>query len=126
MPALEFELEAVNGSFTPKQRESLAQRDRAMHPRVRLTGDGQTLQTLIFDILTETQDPWQRKAKQYWLPVIDHLRLLGLNPTLRADPSYPLNEKLDYDCVGGRRSLTLGQFANIVSEVRRGLSRSLN
>ena len=126
LPALEFELAAVNGSLSPKQRESLAQRDRATRPRVRLTDDGQTLKTIISDILAESQDPWRQKAKQYWLPVIDRLRLLGLNPTLTTDPSNPFNEKLEYDCVGGRRSLTPGQFANIVSEIRRRLSRSLN
>jgi hypothetical protein len=126
LPALEFELEAVNGSFTPKQRESLAQRDRATRPRVRLTDDGQTLKTIIFDILTESQDPWRQKAKQYWLSVFGRLRLLSLNPTLTTDPSNPFNERLEYDCAGGRRSLTPGQFANIVSEIRRRLSRSLN
>lgn len=126
LPALESELAAVNGSLTPKQRESLAQRDRATRPRVRLTNDGQTLKTIIFDILTESQDPWRQKAKQYWLPVIDRLRQLGRNPTLTPDPSNPANEKLGYDCVGDRRWLRPGQFANIVSKVRRALSRTLN
>jgi hypothetical protein len=124
LPALEYELAAVNGSLTPKQRESLAQRDRATRPRVRLTDDGETLKTIIFDILTESQDPWRQKAKQYWLPVIDRLRQLGRNPTLTPDPSNPANENLEYDRIGGRRSLRQGQFANIVSEVRRCLSRS--
>jgi hypothetical protein len=126
LPALEFDLAAVNASLSPKERESLAQRDRATHPRVRLTDDGQTLKTIISYILAESQDPWRQKAKQYWLPVIDRLRLLGLNPTLTTDPSNPFNERLEYDCAGGRRSLTPGQFANIVSEIRRRLSRSLN
>jgi hypothetical protein len=126
LPALEFELSAVNASLTPKQRESLAQQDRATRPRVRLTHDGQTLKTIIFDILTESQDPWRQKAKQYWLPMIDRLRQLGCNPTSTPDPSNPANEKLEYDCVGGRRSLTPGQFANIVSKVRQALSRTLN
>jgi hypothetical protein len=126
LPALEFELDSVNASLSPKERESLAQRDRATRPRVRLTDDGQTLKTIIFNILTESQYPWQQKAKQYWLPVIDRLRQLGRNPKLTPDPSNPANEKLEYDCVGGRRSLTPGQFANIVSEVRRPISCSLN
>jgi hypothetical protein len=126
LPALEYELKAVNGSLSAKQRESLAQQDRATHPRVRLTDDGQTLRTIISDILAKSQNPWRQKAKQYWLLVFDRLRLLGLNPTLTPDPSNPANEKLEYDCAGGRRSLMPGQFANIVSEVRRCLSRSLN
>jgi hypothetical protein len=126
LPALEFDLAAVNASLSPKERESLAQRDRATRPRVRLTDDGQTLKTIISYILAESQDPWRQKAKQYWLPVIDRLRLLGLNPTLTTDPSNPFNERLEYDCAGGRRSLTPGQFANIVSEIRRRLSRNLN
>jgi hypothetical protein len=126
LPALESELAAVYAGLTPKQRESLAQQDRAAHPRVRLTDDGQTLKTIIFDILTESQDPWQQKAKEYWLPMFDRLRQLGRNPTLTPDPSNPANEKLEYDCLGGRRSLRPGQFANIVSKVRRLLSRTLN
>ena len=126
LPALEFELSAVNASLTPKQRKSLAQQDRATRPRVCLTDDGQTLKTIIFDILIESQDPWRQKAKQYWLPVIDHLRQLGRNPRLTPDSSNPANEKLEYDCVGGRRSLRPGQFANIVSNVRRLFSRTLN
>jgi hypothetical protein len=126
LPALEYELQAVNQGLSAKQRESLAQQDRATRPRVRLTHDGQTLKTIISYILAESQDPWRQKAKQYWLPVIERLRLLGLNPTLTTDPSNPFNERLEYDCAGGRRSLTPGQFANIVSEIRRRLSRTLN
>jgi hypothetical protein len=126
LPALEYELKVVDGSLSAKQRESLAQQDRATRPRVRLTDDGQTLKTIIFDILTESQDPWRQKAKQYWLPVFHRLRLLGLNPTLTPDPSNPTNEKLEYDRIGGRRSLMPGQFANIVSEVRRRLTCSRN
>lgn len=126
LPALEYELQAVNESLSAEQRESLAQRDRATRSRVRLTDDGQTLKSIISYIVAESQGPWRLKAKQYWLPVMDRLRLLGLNPTLTTDLSNPFNERLEYDCAGGRRSLTAGQFANIVSEIRRRLSRSLN
>jgi hypothetical protein len=85
LPSLEFELEAVNGSFTPKQRESLAQRDRATRPRGRLTEDGQTLEAIVFALLAQVDDPWLLKAKQYWTPTIERLRQLGLNPTLGPD-----------------------------------------
>ena len=126
LPSLKSEMESINGSLTPEERESLAQRDRAMHPRVRLTVDGQTLEALVFGILTRADDPWRKKAKEYWRPMIDRLRQLRLNPTLIPNPGHPLNERLEYDCGGKRRSLTPGQFENIVSKVRRRLSHEIN
>ena len=126
LPALEFELEAVDRSLTPQERVSLAQQDRASHPRVHLTPDGQTLEAVIFELLTRDDNPWEKKAKQYWGPLVDRLRQLGLNPTLQSDLAHPSKDKLVYDCNGNRRTLTLGQFHNIVSTVRRRLSRRLS
>jgi hypothetical protein len=126
LPALESVLAAVNGSLTPKQRESLAQQDRARRPRVRLTDDGRTLETIVFALLSGTDDPWRHKAKQYWSLMIDRLHQLGLNPTSITDPDDPSVEKLQYGFGDKRRSLTLGQFENIVSKVRGRLSGGLN
>ena len=124
IPALEYDLEAVDATLTADQHESLAQRDRAMRPRNRLTEDGQTLETIIFNLLNQATDPWRQKAKQYWLPVFYRLRLLGLNPTFMTDPVRGSEEWLEYDGrSGARRSLTRGQFENIVSKVRRRFSR---
>src|SRR5208282_1421315 len=56
IPAFEYDLEGVHASLTPRQRQSLAQQDRAKHPRVRLTRhrqarieSGAVLRDLIFD-----------------------------------------------------------------------------
>jgi hypothetical protein len=119
LPSLEFELETVNGNLTPQQRESLAQQDRASRPRIRLTEDGHTLEMIIFELLTQVEDPWRKKAKQYWQPMVDRLGQLGLNPSLLPDPAHPSNEIIEYDSGDKRRSLTSGQFENIVSRVRR-------
>jgi hypothetical protein len=126
LPALESELAAVNGSLTPKQRESLAQQDRARRPRVRLTDDGQTLETIIFALLNGTEDPWRQKAKQYWSLVIDRLHQLGLNPTSITDPDNPSIETLEYGFGDKHRSLKLRQFENIVSKARGRISGGSN
>jgi hypothetical protein len=126
IPSLEFELEAVDAILTPAERKSLAQGDRARHPRVRLTEDGRTLEGIIHEVLSRVEDPWRQKAKQYWLPLIYCLQQRGLKPSLFSYPDHPSNEKLEYDFGGGRRSLTLRQFENIVSRVRRRLSNKLN
>jgi hypothetical protein len=124
IPAFEYDLEAVNASLTADQRQSLAQQDRAKHPRVHLDKDGLTLESLVLDVVRQVQNPWQLKAKQYWQPLIDRLRQLQLNPQFMPDPDRPLSEKLEYDGTRKRRSLTRRQFENIVSRVRRSLSRT--
>jgi hypothetical protein len=124
-PSLEHKLERINAGLSRQHRFSLAQQDRAMHPRVRLTKDGQTAETIIFELLHRLEDPWRQKAKEYWRPMIDRLRQLGLNPTVLPSPARPSNERLEYDCGERRQSLTLGRFQNIVSRVRRSLPRRL-
>jgi hypothetical protein len=126
LPALEFELEAIYAGLTPRQLKSLAQQDRAKRPRVHLTRNGHTLQTIIVEILMRVEDPWRQKAKQYWRPMVDRLQELGLNPVVRPDTVHQPNETLEYGYEGMRRSLTPRQFENIVSKVRRCLSRGLN
>jgi hypothetical protein len=118
VPSLEFELTAVDSALTPKQRQSLAQRDRATRPLGRLTEDGQTLETIIVALLNQVNDHWRQTAKQYWLPVFDRLRQLGLNPTLMTDPTRPFYQKLEYDRGGGRRSLTPSLRLRLVEERR--------
>jgi hypothetical protein len=126
LPSLESELETVDGGLTPKQRESLAQQDRAMRPRARLTEDGQTLESVVSALLNRVDDPRRRKAKEYWIPMVERLRQLGLNPTLVPDPSHLPAEKLEYDGGDGRRSLSLGHFENMVSKARKRFARSFN
>lgn len=117
IPAFEYDLEGVNASLTADQRRSLAQQDRAKHPRVHLDKDGLTLESLVLDVVRQLQNPWQLKAKQYWQPLIDRLRQLQLKPKLMPDPDRPWNERLEYGA-GNRRSLTRRHFENIVSKVR--------
>lgn len=126
VPALEYDLEAIDRSLTADERVSLAQRDRATRPRIRLTKDRHTLETIIFQLLNELEDPWQKKAKQYWFLVIERLKTLGLNPTRIIDPAQPSNEWLEYDGGGGRRSLRQGHFQNLVSAARKNIPHGFN
>lgn len=124
--SLEYELEIINSGFAAEEHQSLAQRERAKHPRIRLTAGGHTLEMIILELMTQVEHPWRRKAKQYWVPMINRLNQLGLNPTLLSDRVHPLNEKLQYGDSAKPRSLTLGQFENIVSKVRRRFPREPN
>jgi hypothetical protein len=127
LPSLDFELQEFDAGLSPKQRISLAQQDRAKRIRIRLTADGETLETVIHKVLADVENPWQHPAKHFWLLTADYLLKLGLKPTTVMDSVDPSKEKLEYECDGGRRrSLTMGQFENRVSEVRRRLTRGLN
>jgi hypothetical protein len=126
IPSLESELQAIDSSLLTEERLSLAQRHRAMRPRVRLTSAGHTLEGIIYDLLNRMEDPWRQKAKQYWHPLSDRLRELGLNPSMHPYPADPSNERLRYDRGGKYRWLTPRQFENIVCRVRRRLSRERN
>jgi hypothetical protein len=121
IPSLESDMDAVDANFTADQRKSLAQQDRAKHPRTFLTTDRVTLRAVIFEMLRQFDDPWHLKAKQYWAPFISRLRHLGLSPVLATHPRAPMSEIVEYTSGDRRRSLTLRQFENIVSKVRRGL-----
>lgn len=123
IPALEFDLDAVWSGFSEAERKSLAQQDRARHPRAHLTRDGSGLETLIGDLLKHEGDPWKLKAKQYWPQLLDRLRAMGLNPSQAPDPKYPDRERIEYRHAAGRRHLTIGQFLNLVSKVRRGIPK---
>jgi hypothetical protein len=125
IPSLEYDLEAIHASLGPEKRKSLAQQGRAKHRRVRITKDGATLETIIHSLLGTTSNPWKLKAKQYWPRLISQLDQLGLNPTIVPDPADPARENIDYYCNKERRTLSFGQFQNIVSKLRRK-SRTLN
>jgi hypothetical protein len=120
VPALEYELEAVDAELPADKRKSLAQQNRARRSRARLTDQGITLVQIARTLIEEHDDPWALKAKEYWVPLIGHLQKLGLNPKLISHPNSLGGETLEYDGSRGRRSLTPGQFANIISEVRQG------
>jgi hypothetical protein len=121
IPSLESDMDAVGAGFTADQRKSLAQQDRAKHPRMFLTADRVTLRAIIFDMLRQFDDPWRLRAKQYWMLFISRLRDLGLNPVLATAPRATMSEMVQYTAGDRRRSLTFRQFENIVSKVRRGL-----
>ena len=121
VPALEYELQTIHAGLSQSERESLAQRDRATRPRVRLTKDGQTMEMIVLGLVMQS-DPSRRKAKEFWSPLFTRLRELGLNPKFMTDLTCPAHERIEYQCGGKRRSLTLAQFGNIVSKVRRRLA----
>lgn len=125
IPALEFDLEAVWSDLTGEERESLAQQDRASHPRVALTSKGETLRDIIRGLLLERSAERQLKAKQYWPLMLERLAGLGLTPFVTPHPAHPDRERIQYFIGTKRRFLTIGQFVNIVSEIRRR-SRTFN
>ena len=118
IPSLEYDLEAIHASLGPEKRKSLAQQGRAKHRRVRITKDGATLETIIRGLLGTALNPGKLKAKQYW-PRLVSLDQLGLNPTMVPDPADPSREKIEYYCNKKRRTLSFGQFQNIVSKLRQ-------
>jgi hypothetical protein len=121
IPPLEYDLKAEYDGLTPEHRRSLAQQGRARHRRTILTEDGLRLPEIIFNLLQSEKDPWALKAKQYWGLLIDRLRANGLNPTVV--PQGLAGEKLEYEAGGKRRSLSSGQFHNLISRERKRLSR---
>jgi hypothetical protein len=98
----------------------LAQQDRARHPRRRAGTNGQSIERVIFDVVKQFGDPWKLKAKQFWQPFIDRLRARGLDPVVVSSAG---DEKVQY---GGaaKRTLSQGQFANLVSSVRKQFPRN--
>ena len=126
LPALEGDLAAVDAEFTAKlpiqQRRSMAQQEIAKRPRIRLTEDGKTLEGIIADLILQTKNAREKKAKEYWRPLVARLHQLGLNPTPLDDPDDASKERLQYGEACKRRVVTLGQFENIVSKVRQRLS----
>jgi hypothetical protein len=116
-PSLEHELESVDASLSAEQRVSLAQQDRARRLRSRVTRDGRHLKQLISTVLDA--DPWAKKAKQYWKPFIEYLKAIGLAPVLRSSPRDLAFEQVEYGLANRRRRLSLRQFENHVSSIRR-------
>jgi hypothetical protein len=114
IPALEFDAEGVDSELSPAQRLSLAQQDRARRPRARLSASDITLLSIIVGVL-ERFGARHPRAKELWIPAIDELRTLGLNPTLVDQEQ----EAIEYDFRGGRRTLSAGHFANLVTKAKR-------
>jgi hypothetical protein len=120
IPALEADLKDVWSGLSASERESLAQQDRARHPRIRLTPDGLNLEAIIRDLVKAQSDPWKPKAKQYWLMLIDRLSQMGFKPSSPLGGSRrPLREQIHYSVDGKTRPLSEGQFGNLLSDVRR-------
>jgi hypothetical protein len=119
IPALEYDLDAINATLTRKERTSFAQRYRARYTRVRLTKDGATITDLVREVVLDPRNPEGFKAKEYWAPFVESLGRRGLNPTFANDPVSPQMECVEYDARGARRRLGRRQFENIVSKIRR-------
>jgi hypothetical protein len=124
IPTLEYHLEAAYSKLTPTQRRSLAQQDRAKQPRSRLDDSGTTIKSIVFDLLQRPDQVTTLPAKTYFLQLIEALDERGLHPKVIVSASDSAREKVEYDFQCGRRQLTLGQFFNIVSDVRRALNRN--
>ena len=122
IPSIEADLERIDGSLSPKDRLSLAQQDRARHPRQHVGPKGQSLESIVLEVLSQFANPWKLKAKQFWQPFIDHLQKLGLDPKVCADGDPPL-ETVHYGPTR-KRTLSRGQFENIVGRARRQFPRN--
>jgi hypothetical protein len=123
IPSFEADLEAADASLSAEQRLSLAQQDRARHPRLRLGPEGRTLDHIIREFLGTFANPWDLRAKEFWRPFIDELKRLGLDPVVVRNSRDSSLEVVRYGCTK-KRTLSQGQFANLLSKVRKQFPRN--
>jgi hypothetical protein len=119
LPAFEADLDAIYRDMPPETRLSRSQQDRAKHPRAVLTKTGDRIEDVVRTLLEGNGDPWRKKAKQFWQPLLVRLRQLGLKPSVIRHPGRPARERIEYQFGAKRRSLSEGQLANIISKLRR-------
>lgn len=103
-------------------RTKRAQSERAKKPRSRVTDFGETLEQLIAELALDPQHR-DSTAKDLWPHFFAELDTQELNP---EEVNHPLDVTkcgYMYDFGSGRKKITFGRFANIVSQARRKKSR---
>jgi hypothetical protein len=121
IPSLEYEMLIDDAALAPKRRQTMAQQARARGPRLRVTSGGMTIRAIVFDLLKQVDDPWQKRAKEFWRPFMKSLERHGLKPVLTTVRD-PAKERIEYRSGEARRFISRGQFENVVSQVRRMLA----
>ena len=100
-----------------------AQSRRAKKPRGKVTSGGDTLDQLIEKLAARPQYRAQT-AKDLWPRFFAVLNDEGLDPKeIIEDPSSLSKYAYEYDFGDGRKKITFGRFANIVSRARAARSR---
>jgi len=93
-----------------------SQAGRASKPRGKLS-DGRTLNQVIAELALrpELRD---ETARELWPHLYAELDRLTLSPKETRDPKGPRRKAYAYDYGDGRKTITFGQFANVVSQSR--------
>jgi hypothetical protein len=99
-----------------------AQSRRAKKPRGKITSYGETLGQLIERLALQPQYR-SDAAKELWPRFFCLLEMKELHPEEVADPASLTKYAYEYDLDEGRKRITFGRFANIVSRARTAKSR---
>lgn len=99
-----------------------AQSRRAKKPRGKITSYGETLGHLIENLALQPQYR-SETAKELWTHFFAVLRERELYPEEIKDPTSRAKYAYEYDFGDGRKKVTFGRFANIVSRARSAKSR---
>lgn len=96
------------------------QRERAKKPRRRVSDDGKTISGVI-GRMALSREHEEESANELWPRFYGELDHLKLNPSEVNYPTDPKKSAYEYDdAKGERRSISFGQFANVVSDYRTG------
>lgn len=115
--SFEWELEQVDAELAPR-RIFLAQQERAKKPRYKITENEKTLFQVIVQFVSRPEHQSNR-AKILWKSFYHELRCLRLRPKQIKHPTEFRKWAYEYDFKDGRRKVTFGQFANLISESRQ-------
>ena len=96
----------------------VSQKVRARKPRGRVTAEGKTIGNLI-EGLSNADEYAAESAKELWPHFFAVLDRWGLGPKECEDSMDPRKHAYFYDFHDGRKQITFGQFANVVSRARR-------
>ena len=104
---------------------SKAQSKRAKKPRGKVSDDGKTVSQIIGWLAT-AEDHEEETAKDLWNLFLGQLGELLLNPNEIPHPSGDFRKlKCEYEIKNEiKKSLTFGEFANVVSAFRTGKKKS--
>ena len=102
-------------------RTKASQRARAKKPRGRIE-NGITIRDLV-SALVRSPEAQDATAKELWSPFFAALDARCLAPRQLYAPSDRIRAAYEYEGWHGRRQITFGRFASLVSKLRAGKSR---
>lgn len=90
----------------------------ASKPRGKASDDGRTISEIIGE-LAASNEHGEESSKELWLHFYSALNELGLHPKEEEHPGDLKKSSYFYSFNGRLKSITFGQFSNVVSEARR-------